>query len=587
MNTHDAIINAYVSLGYSLDDGGCCHGAALRWLEASFLDEEPLFHKRLLKIVAYGQHLKAALEAVKAKRGKNLTKEDKFLLEIQAFMDHLHIFQAPFEQQSLFNTIHPVLQDDIDKASMLGSSEAIKRLGGLTSVYSQSLIYNELEIAQYLDHLGVALENHCLLPGKKVGILLSSYLHSIALTYTTGKGWRFMDINEYPPESLPKNETQKIAKKIVDSLKQHQSPYIAFTSKVITVKNDLFINSLTEGLSKLSATHPVTNNIAQREEQVNLCFLASMRGEAKIVDEAAKNGANVEFTDKNGMTPVMIATLQGHDAVINVLAKHNANLDVVDEESGRTPLHYAIADKYTKVITCLAQHQADLNARDRKMCTPLILAVSRGNVEAVAELIKFGADASQSIAYPLKKFNPTSALSNQRFNTLVKQKLVVNDEILITPQEIAYVEGNEPIVTLLKHASRINSLYQSVVALEKYCETSQTPQAVNAAYGLKEFTNEYISLLTSPQYFSRLGELDNRYTKGMQFLATQSQEPQYVALLNNIHLEFKSLASALRPLNDSPLKRKSLFASNVPKVGKRMKIAEDSVDESMRPDKGI
>jgi ankyrin repeat protein len=587
MNTHDAIINAYISLGYSMDDQGCCHGTSLRWLEASFLDEEPIFHKRLLKIVAYGQYLKTAIEAVKAKRGEKLTKEDKYLLEIQAFMDHLYIFQAPSEQSNLFNTALPVFQEDIDEASVFGSSDTIENLGGLTKVYSHPLIYNEEEIARYLNELALAIEKHCPLHGKKVGILLSSHTHTIALTYTTGgRGWRYMDINEYPPESLSSDNTQKLAKNIVESLKEHDSPYIAFASRVITVKKDPFINQLTEELSKLRAKHPVTSNLARRSEQINLCYLASEQGDAQIVDEAAKHGANIEFTDKEGITPVLAATMHGYDAVVDVLAKHNANLNMVDQPTGWTPLHYAVADRYTKVITRLAQNHADLNVRANNGFTPLLLAVSNGNAAAVAELIKFGADLSISLACSPKNFKPKDALANKRFNTLVKQKLIVNDEILLSPQEIAFIDGKEPIITLFRHAHRINSLYQTVATFEKDCKTAQAQHVIDAARGLVEFTNEYISTLYSAPHALGLDEWNNRYTKGMQFLVTQSQAPQYLDSLNKINAQFTSFITALRPMNDSPLKRKSIFSYDTPEE-KRMKFTDRPLDKNMDPNSGF
>lgn len=585
MNTHDAIVDAYVSLGYSADDKGCCQGTSLRWLEASFLNEEPLFHKRLLKLVAYGAHLKNALEAVKAKQGENLTREDNYLIEIQSFMDSLCIFQAPDEQQGLFNKRH-VYQDNIDEVSTFASSEAIQRLGGLTKVYSQPLIYNEEEIANYLNDLATAIENHCPHPGKKVGILLSNYAHTMALTYTTGGGWCFMDINEYPPESLPRNNTRKLAKNIVDSLKEHDSPYIAFSTRAITVKNDPYLNSLTEQLTQLKAKHAVTPDLALREEQINLCFIAAYEGEAKIVEETARYGTNVEFTDKEGTTPVFIATLHGHDSVIEVLAKHNANLNVVDPNNGWTPMHYAVDEEHTKIITCLAQNHANLNIQAHNRFTPLQLAVSRGNVAAIAELIKFGADVSISMTCPVKDFKPKDALALQRFNTLVGQKLVVNDEILLTPQEMAFIDGKEQIVKLFRHANKINSLYQAVVAFEKYCETTQPPYVIIAARGLKEFTNEYICSLYSVTHAPGLEEWNNRYTKGMQFLTAQSQAPKYLDELNEINTQFKNLVTALHPMHSSPLKRKSLFSHDTPEE-KRMKFTEHPLDENMDPNKGF
>ncbi|HAU1297399.1 TPA: hypothetical protein JBI36_14595 [Legionella pneumophila] len=76
MNIHNAVLACFVKLGYS-DVEGVCHGISIRWLEACLLGEEHVFHERikhLERIVSSGQDIVKLMEAVKEKKGKNLSK---------------------------------------------------------------------------------------------------------------------------------------------------------------------------------------------------------------------------------------------------------------------------------------------------------------------------------------------------------------------------------------------------------------------------------------------------------------------------------------------------------------------------------
>ena len=57
------------------------------------------------------------------------------------------------------------------------------------------------------------------------------------------------------------------------------------------------------------------------------------------------------------------------------------------------PMHWAASDNRLKSLKFLLEHyRQDVNATDANGCTPLIIATQYGHIEAVAYLIKNGAD---------------------------------------------------------------------------------------------------------------------------------------------------------------------------------------------------
>ncbi|HAT6976812.1 TPA: hypothetical protein F8R96_11925 [Legionella pneumophila] len=134
MNIHNAVLACFVKLGYS-DVEGVCHGISIRWLEACISGEEHVFHERLKhieQIVSSGQDIVMLMDAVKEKRGKNLSTEDEELLDILAFFDSLDLYHTPYRHTELFGLSSDSNQKNIAFHSDLAASDKINALGGLT-----------------------------------------------------------------------------------------------------------------------------------------------------------------------------------------------------------------------------------------------------------------------------------------------------------------------------------------------------------------------------------------------------------------------------------------------------------------------
>lgn len=66
-----------------------------------------------------------------------------------------------------------------------------------------------------------------------------------------------------------------------------------------------------------------------------------------------KHGANVDATDKNGTTPLMIAAMDGSVDTLKVLLEYKANINATDA-AGRTPLILAVLSAEDKATVSLA-----------------------------------------------------------------------------------------------------------------------------------------------------------------------------------------------------------------------------------------
>ncbi|HFK8638967.1 TPA: hypothetical protein ACG2L8_002286 [Legionella pneumophila] len=118
------------------------------------------------------------------KKSKNLSAEDQELLDIQAFFDSLDLYHTPYRHTELFGLASNSNQKNITFHSYLAASDKISALGGLTQVYSEALIPNEVELKHYLDELGFIMQAGSGLRKDILGVVLSSFDHAMEFYYT-------------------------------------------------------------------------------------------------------------------------------------------------------------------------------------------------------------------------------------------------------------------------------------------------------------------------------------------------------------------------------------------------------------------
>lgn len=81
------------------------------------------------------------------------------------------------------------------------------------------------------------------------------------------------------------------------------------------------------------------------------------------IDYLYQQGANVNIADKDGMTPLMLATQLNYVEGAEKLIGHGARVDVTNN-SGETPLMYAVHSRNTEMMRVLLEAGADPDRYD-------------------------------------------------------------------------------------------------------------------------------------------------------------------------------------------------------------------------------
>ncbi len=154
--------------------------------------------------------------------------------------------------------------------------------------------------------------------------------------------------------------------------------------------------------------------ISAYAETTNL-FVMVQTGTARAVQDAINNGASVNASDIDGLTPLMRAARDNKNAeVISILLKAGADIEARDKRPGigGTALIWAAAsNENPEVATTLVRAGANRDVRTEDGRTPLIWAAeSNPNPEMIIVLLHAGVDAkardkSGMTAYDYARYN--------------------------------------------------------------------------------------------------------------------------------------------------------------------------------------
>ena len=115
------------------------------------------------------------------------------------------------------------------------------------------------------------------------------------------------------------------------------------------------------------------------------------KGDADTVKTLLERGADVNFTDFIGRTPLMEAAQSGHENVVKLLLEKGANVNSKDK-FGQSSLSLAAEKGHQGVVRLLLEKGADIDSKDVNKRTPLLLAAVRGYPDVVRMLLDGGAD---------------------------------------------------------------------------------------------------------------------------------------------------------------------------------------------------
>lgn len=114
-------------------------------------------------------------------------------------------------------------------------------------------------------------------------------------------------------------------------------------------------------------------------------------GNAAVVAAVLDAGADPNAISETGMTPLFFATFFGNPAIVQLLIKHGARTDVVEERHRNTALLTAVRKGHVEAVDALIKAGADPNQGREWGDAPLCRARSAGRSDIALILEQAGA----------------------------------------------------------------------------------------------------------------------------------------------------------------------------------------------------
>ena len=171
-------------------------------------------------------------------------------------------------------------------------------------------------------------------------------------------------------------------------------------------------------LSELLLSGTLTDKPNDRgQNALHICAVHGSVNTARILLESAVTSlSDLNQPAQNGLTPVMLASLQGNVAMIELFAEYDANLNVKNPHNGKTALHFAVMQEKFGAVTSLLMHKADYGVMNSEGLTPLQTALLQGSI-AIACRLALAGDPS----YQEKNIQTLPQTIQSRINLLMPQ----------------------------------------------------------------------------------------------------------------------------------------------------------------------
>jgi hypothetical protein len=135
------------------------------------------------------------------------------------------------------------------------------------------------------------------------------------------------------------------------------------------------------------AQTPQPASAVQQQEVVDLFFAAARTGNSEVINEFLKYGFPVDVRNKDGYTPLMMASYYGHSGIVNRLLEQGADRCLRDNK-GNTALMGAIFKLEWSIAKQLKSVDCDVNAKKTGQKTVAEFAKVIGQEEKLKQLME-------------------------------------------------------------------------------------------------------------------------------------------------------------------------------------------------------
>jgi len=180
--------------------------------------------------------------------------------------------------------------------------------------------------------------------------------------------------------------------------------------------------------SRTRDSHASQSNQTGLTRESDALFQAVRNNDFPAVKESLNRKADPNARDRDGFTPLMIASIRGSVEVVQVLINVGADVNAANPFTEATPLNMAILGRKPRVLETLVASGVNVNAADSLGRTALHKVVEQGDMELLKPLL----------AAPASDPN-------------------VKDKLGRTPLMSAYTLGDEGLLMLLNKGADVNA----------------------------------------------------------------------------------------------------------------------------------
>ncbi len=268
--------------------------------------------------------------------------------------------------------------------TLLGNKQEYSTAIQLEALLGKDYCFTKETLANFLEEI----EQVASQVSSPLLIVITSMTHSISLKYNTQKScWALLcvekEVNETTIKELPRSS---LVVSLFESLKTIS--HAVFNFSLYSMHPD---ENLKEKLKAIDLKYPICiEQMALDDNQVDLMQFALEYNHVKVIEELLKLDTDFNKLDIYGYSYFFIACTFGLTEIVKVFLK-SQKVDVNQcNKEGLSPLGMACLQGHKEVVLKLlkAKNQVNLNALYQDGSTLLHLACQRGDPQIVQELLK-------------------------------------------------------------------------------------------------------------------------------------------------------------------------------------------------------
>ncbi|XP_019375705.1 PREDICTED: E3 ubiquitin-protein ligase HACE1 isoform X1 [Gavialis gangeticus] len=281
-------------------------------------------------------------------------------------------------------------------------------------------------------------------------------------------------------------------------------------------------------VSELLSNSKFDVNYAFGRVKRSLLHIAANCGSVECLVLLLKKGANPNYQDISGCTPLHLAARNGQKKCMSKLLEYSADVNICNNE-GLTAIHWLAVNGRTELLHDLVQHVSNVDVEDAMGQTALHVACQNGHKTTVQCLLDSGADINRpnvSGATPLY-FACSHGQRDTAQILLMRGAKYLPDKNGVTPLDLCVQGGyGETCEVLIQHHPR---LFQTIIQMTQNEDLRENMLRQVLEHLSQQSESQYLKILTS------LAEVAT--TNGHKLLSLSSNyEAQMKSLLRIVRI---------------------------------------------------